>query len=780
MKSISKTKQLTLAVMVASGVTSIPAIAQEKSSGLGLEEVVVTAQKRSESMQDIPIAMSAYDADSIQSMGFTSAKDVGLAAPSLQMPTYPTSSNNLALFIRGVGNTDSISLTKDNTVGVYYDGVYAGRSTGLLADLADLERVEILRGPQGTLYGRNTTSGAINFINAKPTGELGLKQTFTAGDMGIFRSVTNLNLPEVGGLKAKVTAAFSERDGWVDNKGANAVPGGKYEDFYSEDKEGYRIALRYDGLDNLTVDYSYDQSDMTTGAPYFQYSGPTGGLTAGGQPITNSFGGRLEETRTAVGGANKAYYQPPSQTDVEGHNLTIAYDLNDNITIKSITGYREFDDDTSVNFAEAFGAAGSIEINTVTHHEQFSQEFQLLGTYDRIKYVAGIYYLEEEAEQTERQYLDRATVDMTGIFAFDLPGFTPCSIFGMGGDGAGGLAPACANPFGPGATFPVYLGEYTMDSDVESTALFGQVTWTPDVMEDRLDVTVGLRYTDDQRSSTRVNDGWAFNSFGSGATKPESENVDWSLVFDYRVSDTVSTYVKGATAFRAGGAGRNSLNYSQGFDEETLTSYELGWKMELADRRVRLNGAIFRMEIDDIILDNLPDPVNNPQFVDVFNSGEAKIQGLELDMLAAVTENFTLGINYAYLDYDIKDAIFPDGSDRTDITELTWAPETAISLIADYAVPLAIGELKLHLDYSWQDDQLALANTEFGRVTVKRFGLWNGRVSLGDVEMAGGNWQFALWSKNLTDADNMNYRIGTTANTYLQPRTIGVDVILEL
>ncbi len=773
MNKLFTSKRLPLAIMLASAVSTTA------TAAVVLEEVVVTAQKRSQSLQDIPIAMNAYDASAIESMGLNSAKDIGLTAPSLQMPSYPTSSNNLALFIRGVGNADSISLTKDNTVGVYYDGVYAGRSTGLLADLSDLERVEILRGPQGTLYGRNTTSGAINFINAKPTGEFGLKQAFTVGDMGTLRSITNVNLPDAGGLKSKLTVAYSERDGWVDNEGDNKLPGIEYQDFYTEEKMGYRIALRYDAIDNLLVDYAYDYSDMDTGAPYFQYAGPTGGVDAGGNLITNSFPKRLEETRSPTGGAKTAYPLPTTKTKVKGHNLTVTFDINEQMSVKSITGYREFDDNASTNFTQSFGDAGSLEINTVTDHEQFSQEFQLLGSYDRFNYVAGVYYLEEDAVQSERQFLDRATVDSTGIYALDLlagPTPTPCSAFGQGGDGAGGLAAPCTDL---GATFPLYLGEYTMTSDVESTAVYGQGTYTPEILEDRLDVTVGLRYTKDERNSERSNDGWAFNSFSPGATDSDLNETDWSLVVDYRWSDNFSTYAKAATAFRSGGSSRNSLNYNAGFDKETLISYELGWKSELADRRIRLNGAIFQMNIDDIILDYLPDPANNPQLVEVFNSGTAEITGLELDVTAVVTENFLVGFNYAYLDSDIKNAIFPDGSDRTDTTELVWAPENAYSVMLDYDLPVTIGVLKMHLDYAWQDDQLSLANTNFGRLEVGAFGLLNGRVSLAEVQIAGGNWQFALWSKNLLDEDKVNYRISSTASTFMQPRTVGADVIIE-
>ncbi len=270
-------KNLPLAVLLASGLAASNAMAQ-------LEEVIVTAQKRVQSLQDVPIAISAFDSEQIQSMGLIDAKDIGMASPYLQMPAYPFSSNNLALFIRGIGNADSIVITKDPTVGLYYDGVYAARSTGMLADLADLERVEILRGPQGTLYGRNTTAGAINFINAKPTGEFGFKQSLSVGNYDSWRSVSHLNLPDASGFKAKLTAAFSDRDGWVQNEGANEVPGYEYNDYYKQENEGYRAALRFDGVEKLLVDYSYDYSDVTSTPGYFQYGGPTGGFTAAWRP----------------------------------------------------------------------------------------------------------------------------------------------------------------------------------------------------------------------------------------------------------------------------------------------------------------------------------------------------------------------------------------------------------------------------------------------------------------------------------------------------------------
>lgn len=447
-------KILPLTVVLASSLAANSAIAQ-------LEEVVVTAQKRTESLQDTPIAISAYTAADIQSLGLIDAKDVGAVSPYLQMPAYPNATNNLALFIRGIGNADSIVLTKDPTVGIYYDGVYAARSTGLLSDLSELERVEILRGPQGTLYGRNTMAGAINFINAKPTGELGFKQSLSVGNYDSWRSVSHLNLPKTAGFSAKLTAAFSDRDGWVENEGPNQVAGYEYADYYKKETEGYRVALRFDGIDKLLVDYSYDYSDVTSSPPYFQYGGPVGGMTVGFVPITSSFTDRMKNTRTPTGGGKLAYYLPDSKTKVNGHNLTASYEINDQLTFKSITGYRDFDDNISQNFAQSFGDAGTLEVNTKTDQDQWSQEFQLIGSAERLEYVGGLYYFNENGDQKERQYLDRAGVDEMGVYAFDFITGMPCS------DGTR-PGPICTDFVN--ATFPNYLGEYEVSTDVESWA----------------------------------------------------------------------------------------------------------------------------------------------------------------------------------------------------------------------------------------------------------------------------------------------------------------------
>ena len=757
-----KQKTLPLAIMLASSLAAPSLSAQE--SGPALEEVVVTAQKRAESLQDTPISLEVYGSEAIQAMGFHNAKDIGLASPSLQTPSYPTNNNNLGFFIRGIGNADSIIFTKDNTVGIYYDGVYSGRYTGMLSDLVDLERVEILRGPQGTLYGRNTTAGAVNFVTTKPTGELGLQQTVTVGNEELFRSITSVDLPDFSGFKARLGYVHSQKDGWVENSGPNKLPGGKYEDFYGEQNDGYRIDLRYDGIENLLVDYSYDSSDMKTTPAYFQYSGPTG-IGASG-PILASYTDRLKQTKNALSGGDYAFYLPKTKTDVTGQSLTISYDVNDKLTIKSITGYREFNDNLSQNFGNSFGDAGGFDVYVDSDYEQFTQELQFLGSAGSSTYVGGLYYLDEKSTAKETQYLNREAYDVGGVASIDLTTFTPCETGFFGSS-----FPACDTSI-PFVTFlPFYLGEFTVKTEVESYAVYGQTTWTG--LNDKLDLTVGARYTQDDRNAKRTNDGLPWNGNAPGDNDNDINQPDGTLVADYRWTDDISTYAKVSTAFRSGGSSPKAPDFTNTFDKETLLSYELGWKTQFMDNRIRLNGAVFYTRINDIILDQLPDPVNNPNVVEINNSGDADIYGLELDFLAAVTENLVVGVNYAYLDYDLKDA---------DDTELVWAPENAYSIVADYNLPMAdIGLFKIHFDYAWQDDQYSLANTNTpaGDVKVNDFGQLNARIALAEVQLAGGEWQFAVWSKNLTDEDDVNYQIGTTSTTYMQPRTYGMDVILR-
>lgn len=725
-----------------------PALAQQDNQRAAtLEEVIVTAQKREESLQDVPIAVSAMDSEAIENFNISDAKDLGLVSPSLSTPSFPTSSNNLAFFIRGVGNADSNILTRDNSVGLYIDGVYMGRTTGLLADLVDLDRIEILRGPQGTLYGRNTTAGAVNFVSAKPTGEFSLKEEVSLGNYDYWRSRTILNLPEVNGFKTKLAVVASDRDGWVENSGPNEMPGVDYEDYYQSSQMGARLQIAWDVSDQLTVDYAYDYTDMETTPPYYQY----GADVIPGTNLAKSYSKRLEQTKSPITGDDFAFPQTLSDTIAEGHSLTITYDINDQLTFKSITGNRYFNSDQDANFGQVFldfSTPTFFALDYTTHvlveNDQFTQEFQLLGTTDQLHYVVGLFYLDEDGEYTENQ---TQTLDPLG------------------------------------APFFIDQGIFKVDSEVESVAVYGQATWSA---TSQLDLTLGLRYTEDKRSAERVilSDAYTIpaipypNPFNTGKNSDDLENLDYSLTLDYAWTDNISTYAKFATGFRSGGASPRGTDFSVSFGEETLETWELGLKSQLLDNRARLNMAVFRSNYDDVIIDFTD--AGNPGKVTGLNAGEAQIDGFEFELLVMPIANLQLGVNYTYLNAEItKVKTPPPGLSLTpgNNFEFQWAPENAYSISADYYFdPLSVGDLSVHLDYAWQGEQFASANTDAGKVITDDFGQANARISLDRIPLCNDSLKVALWVKNLTDSEEMNYNLVGLGYAYQEPRRYGVDV----
>ena len=229
-KTVPLLKPLIAAMMIPGGT----AFAQE---GGKIEEVTVTAEKREESLQSTPIAITALSADALKDKGITSFEGVAQNSPSISLTPYPSSRNTLILFMRGQGQSDAQQVTQDGSVGMYVDGIYSSRPQAATFDLADIERVEVLRGPQGTLYGRNTTGGAVNIISKKPTGEFGFSEDFTYGSYNQIRSLTIVDLPKVGDFSAKLSYLRSRRDGTVENNGGS-------NDFNYDSQNAGRLAVR--------------------------------------------------------------------------------------------------------------------------------------------------------------------------------------------------------------------------------------------------------------------------------------------------------------------------------------------------------------------------------------------------------------------------------------------------------------------------------------------------------------------------------------------------------
>lgn len=681
--------------------------ARAQTEALTLEEVVVTAQKREELLQETPIAISAMSTRELETKRISSVMDLMNQAPSITIAPFAGTRVAPNLFIRGMGNLNAQS-TNDMATSVYVDGVPVGRGIGMALDIADLERVELLRGPQGTLYGRNTTAGAINFITRKPDQEFGLRAQLTAGSWDLRAGRLSVNVPFGDRLAARLSYMRSENNGWIDN--LSTLPN---QINFNEDrkKEAMKASIRFLATDSVTVDYSYDQSEMVYGNHFYQ-------RVAGATAVP----GRQESVVSARG-------MSPSETKVTGHMLAIEWDAGP-MTLRSITSYRDLDNDVHMNFADLF-----LQDRTM-QQDQFTHEFQLLGEAagGRVKYVTGLFYADEDTEET-------------------------------------------LNSFGG---FDVWAAE----GEARSAAIFSQLSWTPAVLDDRLDVTLGLRYTEDSRRVKKTFIQPMPPGGGAVAGQVAIGDRDFNsftpaLTVAYAFTDAINGYAKFSTGYRAGGFNPQStpVNVEQGFEEENVDAWEVGLKSELFDRRLRANLALFHNSYDDLQVDQARVP---PIFVDTLNAGSATIDGVELEVNARITHGLSANLYFTYLDADYGSYV-DGGVEFQDQRFMPNAPDMQLGGSLRYETALGeLGDLSMEVDFRSVDDFYAGPKPD---TFTKGYDIWNARVQLANIGLppAGGELRVALWGKNLSDKI---YRLSTTnlgiiCAQFGPPRSYGIDLIYE-
>lgn len=703
------------------------AVAQPAGRMSTLEEVIVTAQKRSESLQEAPISLAVFGEAALENSGFTDLGDLQSSVPNLAMREMPSSKSAMRAFIRGVGNNDS-QITQDPAVAVYLDGAYIGRSTGLITELSDVERIEVLRGPQGTLYGRNATGGAINIISKQPSGQFGLRQEVTLGNRNLWRNQTTVDLPEVAGFSTKLSYIKGAVDGWVKNRAAGA-------DFNELDKEAFRLAVRWTPTDSVTLDYSYDLADMQFGSHHEQSLRPPRAAFA----ITPYSEDRLESASP---------FMPfrTSDLDIEGHSLTVDVTLTETLSAKSITAYREMDESLYQDYApNPFIPWMFANEPFETTQHQFSQELQLIGAPadGTINYVAGLYYFTEGAKEVATDY-----------------------IFGN------------------------LLQSRRTKANNDAWAGYGQVSWRPPILDDALELTLGVRYSEDERevdgSRIAALDGVVFNN-----VKGDDDWNNWSYtaIAEYTINTAASAYVKYAQGYRTGGFNGRAIrpdSLRKPVDEETVDSFEIGLKSEWLDSRVRANLAVFTMNYDDLQLSFAS--ATDVSDVNFFNAAEATINGFELDVTAVPFEGLLVSLQYGYLDTNIDEVINPvTGLEDHGRYELPSAPQSTYTADVEYTLPpLAIGTLLVNLNYSWRDDVVTTApiyQTPYAR--IDSYGLLNGRITLREIPLfERGELRIALWGKNLTDKEYLVDVVGSfpwseAVGAFGEPRSYGVDMIYE-
>jgi iron complex outermembrane receptor protein len=696
-----------------------------------VDEIVVTAQFREQRLQDTPIAITAISGEALEQRGSTNLTDVAKSAPSVVLrPASASFGNSVTASIRGLGQID-FNPAYEPGVGLYIDDVYYPRLTGANFDLLDVARVEVLRGPQGTLTGRNSEGGAIKFVSRKPTGESDgyISATYGSRNRINLRGSADFKLSDT--LFGRISGTFADQGGYVDvidygcANPASGVPttsGGAKCKKYSEGDVGYqalRGILRYAPSDRLDVmisaDYVKDKHHNPGSVLLYGSNSNPNVLTPNGLPLDNRFlcGKYCNYTTTGQPAASfVAGLIPPLQglplaateggndSTFEGWGVTgnVELELTDAVKLTSISAYREWDSYFTVD-SDLSPTSTGYGINSLDHWF-VSQELRLNAELaSNLKMTLGGYYSDEKTTYYTMQ-------DIRYVAAGPLP------------------------------IFPLqFIGNDPVRT--KSKALYGTLAYEP---VENLTLTAGLRYTKDSKSYTfyRYNfDGTTINpfldpvgaQFGPGYVSPDGtivaltgrtprfsgDRFDYRVSVDYRFSPEVLVYGTVATGYKAGGVGPRPFNAQQAqpFGPETVTSYELGIKTDLFDRRVRLNVAGFFQDFKDAQLTLLscpqfggPGPCALPQ-----NAGDAEMKGIEAELFATPVEGLQLDASLSYIDWKwkcVNPAVvgLPSGSCSSDPAVVSLIASTPRGLIkwkwsagAQYEIPLGnMGSLTPRFD----------------------------------------------------------------------------------
>lgn len=726
-----------------------------------IEEIIVTAQKRAQSLQDTPVAVTAFTARAIEERGLEDISEIAAFTPNLVFDTTsPISglSSGAVVFIRGIGNSD-FSLTTDPGVGIYVDGVYMSRSAGGVLDVLDIERIEVLRGPQGTLFGRNTMGGAINITARKPGHELRGQVVVTAGNFDRHDVRTSIDLPISDRLRATLAVSEKNRDGFVDRVLIGDKLGNDHE-------FAFRGVVVFEPGDALDFRLSVDRTEIDEQSAGSTLSGFTPGAGTAGYGLA-TFGdidmGLADLARYITDGSDDITYA----TGVSGTRLNLdgiafsgsyhgaGFDLKYTFARRETDGAFNRDPDNSPH-------AITETLNPDYGHEQTTHELQLTGTAfdDRLTYVAGLYAFDEEGADN--------------VF---VPVFLPTPDLTQG--------------------FPAAIHNFA-DVDNDSQAAYLQLSWD---LAGVFSITGGVRHTKDDKQFAytqyiaadvagnplpffpgAVTESGNFEpgllpivGNGSGAVEDSFKETTFRFGVDAHLADGTLIYYSFSQGFKSGGF---VLRYVEAvaqprtFEPERLDSHEVGLKWQGLDNRVRLNVAAFLSDYREVqvtFFDSLGGPVTA-------NSGSVDIAGLELELTALLTAGLRADIGYGFLDADY-DEINPIAGLSLAIDEsakLVNSPEHSFNVGVEYSLFLRADELALRLDYAYTDDVFNDSqNSPF--LYQKAYDTLNASLRFS----TSGSMQIVAFVENLTDkryieSGDSNFGLGFHETNYNRPRQYGV------
>lgn len=742
---------------------AISGIAMSANAAM-LEEIVVTAQQRAESLQDVPVSVAAITGDKIAASGV-----VDLMGLSELVPNFSINETGISTTVTIRGISSGINPGFEQSVGMYNDGVFYGRDQLARVPMIDMERVEVLRGPQSILFGKNSIAGAVSQISAKPTDEFeGSVTALYEPDHGETDLRLVLSGPLTDNLSGRLAVLTRDLDGYMKNTALN-------QDEQDEDEQVVRATLRWDVSDEVTATLKHSQSTFDVLGRNMEVYQSFGHLEALNTVYNDATNPWSVDTELNYISDNNGHF---SNNEVNNTTLTVNWDL-DGLTLTSTTAFvdYEFDESCDCDFTSAtvFSAARQEE------YEQLSQEFRVTsdlgGNFD---YIAGLFF-----QDTELTYNDQIV----------LPDPTVINV-ALGLLGAGAL-----QPFAPGSST-----DRTFNQDGDVIALFAQGTWT---IADDLRLTVGGRYTEETKDADRAQrhranaasggqyqpaetvdalSGAYNNLYGIFAVEPydlltgELDDSSFSPVvtLEWDANEDTMAYATWTKGHKSGGfdarsnghpdpavsnaqKSGNPITGSWEFNNEEATSIELGSKMSLADGAAELGVAWYMTDYTDLQVSQFDGTLG----FNVTNAGEAKVQGIEADGRWAVSENITMTGSLAYLDFNyekfpnsqcyfqqvdtdgVDDGLCDAGGARKEYT-----PELQANVGASWVGDIAEGlVLNASLDLSYMDEYLYAANLD-PRSKQESFTMVNARIALSNSQ---GDWELALIGRNLSDETVINF-----------------------
>ena len=772
-------RTLLRALLVASAFTAHVSVAQDTEEYAGIEEIVVTAEKREQSIQDIPLSVAAIGGDDVRIGKITGLNDVAFKTPGLSFNQFNIGEPRV--YIRGIGNS-SDSAASDQAVGVFLDEVYIGRTGGVGFDLFDLERIEILRGPQGTLYGKNTNGGAINIVTTRPSQDGEVKVRASVGNYSMVHLGAVLNGGITDSIAGKLVLSFKNRDGY----GKNVITSDEVRamgDFSRSPIIGGSIGAAGSGeelqdLENRSIrgQLLFDISDRTSlllGADY-------------AKDVSNGSCRHLQNLDLAIQGLgafwelgmSEAYmaddrhcatqFDTEQEREIMGAMGRLEVDF-DWATFLSITAWRSSDyvfvDDLTgiplndlaapsppglsppLSFPGVFTAPENVIDGVDEVAKQFSQEFRLTGSSDRLDWLAGAFYMREEVERFEEFYTQYST-----LLQFL------------------GLAP---------------IGDvlFTQDNTTTSVAVYGQLDWH---VSDRWTLTYGLRWSDDEKEITQDSIDLLGTGFPTGVPlilpefpAPVSASDSWSEVtqkvsVSFNPTDDVMLYATYSEGFKSG-AFQSQTNLpataAESVEPEIVENVELGMKSSWWDNRIQFNVSYYDMDYEDLQVFGLSNT-----FLLILGNAQAESKGFDVEFNILATDNLMISTTYNHSDATYTDFIDAGGNDVAG-NDLVFAPNGAFSIDANYDVDLANGAaLQFNVAYNWKDAYFT-ATSNLEKTKQESLGMLGASASWTSSD---GSWIATLWGKNLSDELQISNRIvdptAITSELYMPPRTYGLTV----